>query len=56
MRSFGRKHRGLLLVEDRPSLVLGSGRLLFRYRSELAPFAAALLILVVAIPALLKRR
>ncbi|GAA3271479.1 cell division protein FtsK [Dactylosporangium vinaceum] len=42
MRAFSRRHRRqLLLLDERPSLLLALGRFLFRYRSELAPFATA---------------
>src|SRR4051812_45282874 len=57
MRAYGRRHRRwsrrnpqpLLLVPDEPLLIAGLaaiGRALFRYRSELAPITAGLVLAV----------
>ncbi|MET7420500.1 FtsK/SpoIIIE domain-containing protein [Dactylosporangium sp. NPDC005555] len=50
MRAYGRRHRAwrrrhsqpLMLVADEPSVIAGLARLLYRYRSELAPLTSAL--------------
>jgi S-DNA-T family DNA segregation ATPase FtsK/SpoIIIE len=49
MRAYGRRHRAwrrrhgqpIMLVADEPSAILALGRLLYRYRSELAPITTA---------------
>lgn len=59
MRAYGRRHRRwrdrnaqpLMLVTDQPGLldaIAALGRLLFRYRSELAPFTTALVLTLAA--------
>nr|BFE65917.1 hypothetical protein GCM10020063_104430 [Dactylosporangium thailandense] len=46
MKAYSRRHRRqLILLDERPSLVVGLGRFLFRYRSELAPLTVALCLL-----------
>ncbi len=60
MRAYSRRHRRwrrrysqpLLLLDDRPGLIealAALGRLMFRYRSELAPFTTAVLLEVAAL-------
>jgi DNA segregation ATPase FtsK/SpoIIIE, S-DNA-T family len=57
MRAYSRRHRAwsrrhgqpVLIVADERSALAGLGRLLFRYRSELAPFTTALVLEVAAL-------
>ncbi|MFF5233900.1 FtsK/SpoIIIE domain-containing protein [Dactylosporangium sp. NPDC000521] len=56
MRAYGRRHRAwrrrhsqpLMLVADEPSLIAELARLLYRYRSELAPFTTATALFITA--------